>query len=465
LLETVDSGPTEAGDALNYLISSTALNYLSTSTGFVFVNRTVRITEFVRSLAALVRDEQLSFLAAAIAYYAFVSLVPLVLLSIAVASAVAGQAFASQVISLFQEFLTAEAASLLEGALASARGRSSATIVGLAVLLWSGLRLFRGLDVAFSRVYRADRPVPLLTQVRNALVVLGGIGVALAATALLATVLPLTETAYPRVVGPVFLFAVLTATFFPLYYVFPDRAVTVREAMPGAVLAATGWVLLSLGFGIYADNAAAFQIYGVIGGVLLVLTWFYFGGLLVLLGAALNATLSERSRDRQVQQGPLREATQGMSESEEPPAGDENDGERESESDGDAEDAGVSTVEPESVDYADFAALRRELEELEEDVEERTVHRDDLESDLKRYVRKRVRRGHARGWGPYLVLLYGTIMTIGAFYFLSGGWAILAMLVIWLSTLGLYTLMVLVGVTFSAAGLPRRAIDRLRKLR
>jgi membrane protein len=152
--------------------------------------------------------------------------------------------------------------------------------------------------------------------------------------------------------------------------------------------------------------------------------------------------------DRQLQQGALRDERQRMSESEGPQA-----------------DDGVSTVEPESVDYEDFAELRRELERIEEDIDDRTVHREDIEADLKRYVRRQTRSGHARGWGPYLVLLYGTVMTLGAFYLLSGVWAILAMLVIWLSTLGLYTVMVMVGMTVSALAIPGRIRDFLSELR
>lgn len=105
--------------------------------------------------------------------------------------------------------------------------------------------------------------------------------------------------------------------------------------------------------------------------------------------------------------------------------------------------------------------LRDRIESFEDDVERRTVRRDSLESELKRYVRRKLRSGHARGWGPYLVLLYGTAMSIAAFYFLSGGWAILAMLVVWTSTLGVYTLMVLFGFSLSLLGLPGRARDAI----
>lgn len=414
------------------------------------MNTNVRSTEFARSLLAVVRDEQLPFLAAAVAYYAFVSLFPLVLLGIALGTALAGDTFAVRIVDLLREFLTPEATTLLEGALTSDTGRGGATAAGLVVLLWSSLRLFRGLDIAFSRVYGAESPVGLLTQVRNALVVLGGIGLAIGATAAVTTAIPLGRVSFPRTVAPLFLWAVLAVALFPLYYVFPDRTVSVRTALPGTLLAAAGWTVLRMAFGLYAGRAAAFQVYGVVAGVLLVLTWFYVGGLIILFGAAFNATLAKRG-DRQLQLGPRRDATRAMSEPEESP------------DTGSGED--VATVEPEAVDYEDFARLRGELEELEERVDDRTVHREELEGDLKGYVRNRVRRGHAHGWGPYLVLLYGTVMTLGAFYFLSGGWAILAMLVVWLSTLGLYVLMLLVGLTVSATGLTGRLLDRLRNIR
>ncbi len=106
--------------------------------------------------------------------------------------------------------------------------------------------------------------------------------------------------------------------------------------------------------------------------------------------------------------------------------------------------------------------LREAVEDLETRLEDHTVHRSEIESDLKQYVRSRIRRGHARGWGPYLVLLYGTAMTIGAFYLLSGGWAILAMVVVWLSTLGLYVLMVLAGLAVGGLSVPRRVVDTVR---
>jgi hypothetical protein len=106
--------------------------------------------------------------------------------------------------------------------------------------------------------------------------------------------------------------------------------------------------------------------------------------------------------------------------------------------------------------------LRAEFDEFEDDVERRTVDKPAVESELKRYVRSRMRRGHARGWGPYLVLLYGTVLILGAFSFLDGIYAIAAMLILGLSTLGLYTLFILVGIGLNLLETPGKALDYAR---
>ena len=419
-----------------------------------------------RALVVLVRREQLPFLAAAIAYYAFVSLVPLLVVALAAGTAIAGESLTVRVLTAVGDVLTPEATELVENALSG--DRTGVTVVGLVVLAWSGLRVFRGLDVAFARIYGSDDAKSLPAQVTDATAAVGAILLAVAATVLIGTVLTARFGALPRTAGPVGVALALPVVFFPLYYVLPDRSMSTREALPGAMVAGLGWTGLGVGFGLYAGRASTFELYGVLGGVFLLLVWFYAGGLLVLFGAGLNAVVA---RDRQLQHEPFREHRhRPMSESEDDPDRGAESTDAPSDPDGDpavgSETAGSDRTRPppraDAITQEELDSLRREIDALETDLEERTLHRDEVESDLQKYVRSRVRRGHARGWGPYLVLGYGTAMTLGAFYFLGGGWAILAMLVVWLSTLGLYALMLAVGVTVSVAGAPGRLLDRFR---
>ena len=102
----------------------------------------------VRSLVSVTRAEQPGFMTAAIAYYAFVSLVPLLLVTVAVA----GPDFAAAVLAVVGGVVSPDAVTLLSDSLTDDAGRGGATVAGLAVLLWSALRVFRGLDVAFAQI-------------------------------------------------------------------------------------------------------------------------------------------------------------------------------------------------------------------------------------------------------------------------------------------------------------------------
>jgi YihY family inner membrane protein len=441
------------------------------------VNRRTRLLGTIRAVVRGVQSDRITFIAASLAYYAFISLMPLLLLALVAASTLGGPGLAGRVVASATRTFGAEAGGLVEDALTNASGRGGATVVGFAVLVWSGLKLFRGLDVAFSTVYGTAGGETFLDTVRDGAVALVAVGVGVAATVVVGTLTARLDwfvgsVDFANVVGSVILLVGLTATFLPLYYIFPDRRISVREAVPGAALAAVGWTALQTGFRVYTVVAGGYRAYGVFGGVLLLLTFLYFGGMVLLVGAVVNATLADRLGD----DGALDEEPDEAGLDAEMPA----------DTAGSVPpDQAAGAVPPEEVELSlagtisevavddepdedlekQVRQLRVELAEFEEQVEDRTVHREELERELKRYVRSRARRSKARGWGPYLVLLYGTAMTLGAFYLLSDLLAVLAMLVIWLSTLGLYAVMLIVGAGLTAARLPGRARDVVSRLR
>lgn len=412
--------------------------------------RIERLIEVSRTVADVVQSERISFIAASLAYYAFISLLPLLLLLLVAASFVGEPEVIDSVVEWVTTALGEQAGSLVREALTGAAGRGGATVAGIVVLLWSGLKLFRGLDIAFSEVYDAPGPQSLLDQLRNAIVALSAVGAGVVVTVVVGVLVSIVGVEAIvagfdpiGVVGTFGTVFALTVAFLPLYYLLPGPTVTISEVVPGTIFAAVGWTALQTGFRIYAEQAAAYEAYGVLGGVLLLVTWLYFGGLILLVGAALNAVLAGRVDGRPGASNAIEETK--------PTAVLE------------------AIMTDDRADDMTDAELREEIERLydeldrfEERIDDRTVHREEIERDLRRYVRARIRRGRARDWGPYLVLLYGTAMTLGAFFFLSGVWAVLAMIVIWLSTLGLYVLMLLFGATLGLARVPGRLRDRFQ---
>lgn len=406
----------------------------------------------------LARSEQLTLLAAGVAFYGFISLVPLMLLALGIAASIGGEALAARLTAAASDVLTPAAQELLAETLVDDTGRQGATVVGVLGLLWGSSRVLRGLDRAFSRVYGTVGEKSLLDTVWDATIVFIGIALGLVVVGLLEVAIQFLPGYGLSVVGQLFVVLGLIATFLPLYVVFPGANVGLREAAPGTIVAAIGWYTLSRSFWLYTELVTGYAVYGALGAVFLVLIWLYVGAIILVFGAVLNAVLVTREVDRQLQSPGHRQiSTEAMT--------DDATGADEGATEDRASDrATARSASARTRDRAgDAAALREEIERLrdrvdafEDDVEDRTVRRESLEGDLKRYVRRRVRRGHARDWGPYLVLLYGTAMSIAAFYFLNGGWAILALLVVWTSTLGVYVLMVLFGFGLSLLGIPGR---------
>lgn len=264
------------------------------------------LVERIRAVYLVVEQLRLPFLAAAIAYYAFVSVLPLLIVAVSVASVLAGDALATRVLTMAGGMLTPEALALLEQALENSAGREGTTAVGLLVLLWTGLRLLRGIDVAFAVIYGTGTRKSFPSQLRDATVTLLAIAVAISATVVATAFIPVGLVPFSSVASAIGMLVVLPLVFFPLYYVLPDSPVTVREAVPGALVAGIGWAALGTVFGLYAQFTSV-QVYGVLGGVLLLVVWFYFAGLVVLLGATLNAYRGGQAGDRQLQQAPLRD--------------------------------------------------------------------------------------------------------------------------------------------------------------
>jgi membrane protein len=81
-----------------------------------------------------------------------------------------------------------------------------------------------------------------------------------------------------------------------VFHVAPDRRSPWRRDLPGAVLTATLWILLSIGFRAYLSLAGdTNQVLGVLGGSLVVLLWLYLLAIGLLLGGELNAVLVRRA--------------------------------------------------------------------------------------------------------------------------------------------------------------------------
>ena len=235
-------------------------------------------------------------LAAAIAYYGFFSLFPLLL----VLASLAGFALRDHP-DLQQRVLDSALAQFpvvgpeIRGNVRSIQGSGLGVVVGLLLATWAGLGAVRATQVAMDtvwdvpRVRRRGAPA----SIGLALAMLAVLGVFVVAAAAIAGIAAAAGPA-GTAIGLVASLALNIVLFLLAYRVLTRADLAWRTVAPGAVLAGIGWtVLLALGTRIVSGRIASSEsMYGTFAVVIGLLAWIYLGAQLALLGAVLNPVLS-----------------------------------------------------------------------------------------------------------------------------------------------------------------------------
>jgi membrane protein len=256
-----------------------------------------RYATIFRAVIHECRVERITFMAGSIAYNAFVSLLPLLFLLLAVVTRVGSGQIEAQLIGLVQSAVTPGAGDVLVSELRQAS--TGASVLGLAVLVWGMLRIFRSLDMAFSDIYETEAKNTLFNQITDGLVVFVSITVVIFAVASFESTVSLPAgSGLGWLLQRVVLICLVAAALVPIYYLFPDEPdMGVLETIPGILFTASALVVLQSAFSLYVRYSDQMAENGILASILIFMTWLYFSGLMILLGAVINAVLSNRSAD------------------------------------------------------------------------------------------------------------------------------------------------------------------------
>jgi membrane protein len=241
--------------------------------------------------------------AGSMAYFSILSLFQVLVLGIVVLSYFVGQGQARQfVVDQIRAGSPLDANTIggvIDAVIAS---RGGISLFGLVFLLWGALGIFSAVTQGVGRAFGATTPRPfwqdkliglllmLITGVLGVASVVIGIvtGILQAATGKLLAAIPGGGLAV-ALIGFVTPIVLIFVAFLVLYRVVPNRDVTWREALPGAVAATIGWTILRIGFTYYATNIAKYDTaFGPISATISLLVFLYFASVVVLLGAEVS---------------------------------------------------------------------------------------------------------------------------------------------------------------------------------
>jgi membrane protein len=255
-------------------------------------------------------DDNVGFLAAGVAFYAFLAFVPLLAAVVLVYGLAADpQTVAHHIGKLFAT-LPKDAASLIADQLKSltespqsAKGLSLA--IALALALYGASKGASGVVIALNIAYELKETrsfvkttlLALAMTVGGLLVILLAVG-AISVSALVEHILPFSSPVVHFLVQAVAWGVAVVAVAVGLAAVYrfaPNRP----EApwvwvSPGSAAATLLWLIGTAGFGLYVSNFGSYnKTYGSLGGVVVFLTWLYLTAYIVLMGGELNSELEK----------------------------------------------------------------------------------------------------------------------------------------------------------------------------
>ncbi|HUZ86516.1 MAG TPA: YihY/virulence factor BrkB family protein [Candidatus Baltobacterales bacterium] len=226
--------------------------------------------------------------ASALAFSGFLAMFPMILGALSIIGLIirnpgAAADFQTLIVQMFPASAQSELRSAIQGVKQSAGWMGLVSIGGL---IWSASALFATMEFALTQIFVTKKRHMLRQKLMGFAMML------LLVAAIVVTVgvnsvsgfLPYAWIA-SLLVGAIVMIGLLVV----LYRFVPNRAFTLQQVLPGAVLAGLLIEVLSLAFPLYARYAGRFNTYGAQFGLFFLLaTWFYLLSELMLLGAVYN---------------------------------------------------------------------------------------------------------------------------------------------------------------------------------
>lgn len=255
-------------------------------------------------------NKNLSMLASGVAYGGTLAFFPLVIACVAIASILISDQQINQVVNSISSFLPSDMAGLLTAQLTNAMNNESTNVliaaaaIALALFGVSGAMnsLVNALNISYqTEEMRGFVKVRLVSLGLTAMLVLGLLVVlpliGLGGDILKHLGLPDVFIVLFSIIRWLLLAVVMTVGLAVIYRYAPDRQNARWQWVSwGAIMATILWLIVTALFFVYIQNFANFsQSYSLFAGIIVLMMWLNYTGLIVLVGAEVNHQLEKRT--------------------------------------------------------------------------------------------------------------------------------------------------------------------------
>ena len=259
----------------------------------------------MKHLYEKIKDDEITGLAAQLAYYFLLSIFPLLIFTITLLPYF--PVTTEDIIRMLEAYVPKESVTLLESSLMTVMENRNGGLLSFGILatVWSASNGINAIIRALNHAYDVEESRSFIVSRSLALVLTLGMIIVVVISLLLPIFGKMILDVIFDFLGfqPSFLYtllrwaisiAITTFVFTMLYWLGPDRKIPLKSAWPGALFASVGWALSSLAFSFYVNTFANYSsTYGSLGGLIVLMLWFYISGFVIIVGGEINAVLSQ----------------------------------------------------------------------------------------------------------------------------------------------------------------------------
>jgi len=258
--------------------------------------------DIVKRLRTRVRDDNIPLLSAGVAFYAMLSIFPALIAVISIYGLVAEPQSATAQVQKLADIMPDQARETLTGQLealtkSAGKGLSLGAALGILAAIWTasaGMKaMIAGINVAYDQIetrkFLKLRGLALLLTLGAIVTMAVAIGIIVVLPVVTGLLGPAGRILLAIVRWPL-LAGLMLVGVGVLYRFAPNRRdAKWRWVTAGSVVATLLWLLGSGVFSLYVNSFATYnRTYGVLGAVIILLTWLFLSSFVVLLGAELN---------------------------------------------------------------------------------------------------------------------------------------------------------------------------------
>lgn len=253
-------------------------------------------------------EDDVSGLAAQLAYFFLLSLFPLLIVVVTLLPYL--QISGLDILGLFRDFAPGETINLIESNLEEIMAHQNGKLLSFGVIgtLWSASNGINAIVRSFNKAYDVKETRSFVKARGMAIL----FTFAMIGVFIVALLLPV----FGKEIG-LFLFSefglsnefliiwntvrwlvslvVLFIFFTVLYWMAPNKKIKCVSVIRGAIFTTIGWIVVSWAFSYYVGNFGNYSAtYGSIGAIIVLMIWFYLTGFIIIIGGEINAYYSKK---------------------------------------------------------------------------------------------------------------------------------------------------------------------------